>query len=201
MRSQISKKTKMSNSTTVIIALSVLLAISIALGVTLAYFSNNQTATGNVTLGDPVTISMTQGGSTVTTLTFAGTAMPGTIYDQPIAVAAPANTSDAVLRGKLTMQLDAVTTADIEAGLSTDWTAGTDDYYYYNGVITAGTSVEFVQTITVPTTLTNDAATNVYVISVQVEALQHANSAATSVWTTAPAQWITDYGSGTIPTP
>ena len=93
--------------------MSVLLAISIA-GVTLAYFSNNQTATGNVTLGDPVTISMTQGGSTVTTLTFAGTAMPGSIYDQPIAVAAPANTSDAVLRGKLTMQLDA--TADIEAG-------------------------------------------------------------------------------------
>lgn len=191
----------MSNSTTAIIALTVLLAISIALGVTLAYFTNTKTATGNVTLGDPVTIDMTQGGSTVASLTFNGTAMPGTVYDQPIAVAAPANTSDAVLRGKLTMQLNEVTSTDIEAGMATGWIAGTDDYYYYQGVITASTSVDFVETITVPTTLTNDVASNVYVISVQVEALQHANSAAAAVWTTAPAQWITDYGSGTVPGP
>ncbi len=200
MEQKKSTRKAMSGSTMAIIALSVLLAVSVGLGVTLAFFTSNANATGNVTLGDPVTIGLTQGGASVSTLTFDGNALPGTTFDQPIAVTAPANTSDAVIRAKVLLTDNDATTTDITATTSNDWTFNaTDGYYYYNGVIKANNSVEFVSKLTVPTSLTNTSANKTLTVTVQVEAIQHANGAASTVWTDAPSQWVTDYGSGTLP--
>jgi len=55
------QKRKISSSTVAIVILSVLLIASIAIGITLAYFTASTTVTGNITLGNPVTISITQG--------------------------------------------------------------------------------------------------------------------------------------------
>ncbi|HAJ77933.1 MAG TPA: hypothetical protein DCO89_02570 [Clostridiales bacterium] len=195
------KKRKSSSATLAIVALSILLGLSVIFGVTAAFFSATATATGNITLGDPVNINITQGGTTVTTLTFDGTAMPGTVYDQPIAVAMPASTSDAVIRGKLTITNSDSAAVNVTATTNANWTLGEDDYYYYNGVMSAGESQEFVSAITVPKTLTNADANKTYAISVQIEAIQFANGAASEVWTTAPSTWTTNYGSGTVPTP
>lgn len=197
----LSRKTRrMGGSTVAIIALSVLLAVSIAVGITAAYFASNANATGTITLGNPVTIGITQGGSSVETLTFNGTAMPGTLYDQAIAVAAPANTSLAVLRGKLTLTNVGTAAENVTATVATGWTttADADGYYYYNGTLAASASVDFVTSITVPTTLTNADATKTFTVAVVIEAIQHANGAAAEVWTNAPAEWVTAYGSGTI---
>ena len=54
-------------STVAIITLSVLLGLSLILGLTAAFFTANQTATGTITLGDPVNINITQGGTSVET--------------------------------------------------------------------------------------------------------------------------------------
>ena len=126
--------------------------------------------------------------------------MPGTVYDQPIAVAMPANTSDAVIRGKLTITNSDSAAVNVSATTNANWTLGTDDYYYYNGIMSAGDSQEFVSALTVPKTLTNTDANKTYAISVQIEAIQFANGAASEVWTTAPSAWTTSYGSGTVPT-
>ena len=194
------KKRKSSGAALAIVALSVLLGLSVLFGVTAAFFSATATATGNITLGDPVNINITQGGTTVTTLTFDGTAMPGTVYDQPIAVAMPANTSDAVIRGKLTITNSDSASINVSATTNGSWTLGTDDYYYFNGKMSAGDSQEFITSLTIPKALTNADANKTYAISVQVEAIQFANGAASEVWTTAPSAWTTSYGSGTIPT-
>ena len=180
-------------ATIAIIVLSILLVASIAIGATLAYFSADQDVTGTLTLGNPVNINITQGGASVSSLTFDGTAMPGTVYSQPIGVSIPADTSDALLRAKLTLSDTAGATTNIVAATSANWVAGSDNYYYYNGVATAGQSIEFVSSITVPTTLTNEAANEVFTINVIVEAIQEANDAAADVWTTAPAEWIATY--------
>ena len=192
------KKRKSSASTLAIIALSVLLGLSVLFGVTAAFFSANANATGTITLGDPVNINITQGGTTVSTLIFDGTAMPGTVYSQPIAVAMPANTSDAVIRGRLTITNSDSAATNVTAVTATGWTAGEDNYYYYNGKLSAGDSQAFVTSITVPKTLTNTDANKTFALSVQIEAIQFANGAASEVWTTAPQAWITSYGSGTI---
>ena len=193
------KKRKSSASTLAIIALSVLLGLSVLFGVTAAFFSANTSAAGNITLGNPVNINITQGGTTVSTLIFDGTAMPGTVYSQPIAVAMPANTSDAVIRGKLTITNSDSAATNVTAVTANGWTAGEDDYYYYNGKLSAGDSQAFVTSITVPKTLTNADANKTFALSVQIEAIQFANGAASEVWTTAPSTWTTNYGSGTLP--
>ena len=193
------KKRKSNASTLAIIALSVLLGLSVLFGVTAAFFSANANAGGTITLGNPVNINITQGGTTVSTLLFDGTAMPGTVYSQPIAVALPANTSDAVIRGKLTITNSDTASANVTAVTAAGWTAGEDDYYYYNGKLSAGQSADFVTSITVPKTLTNSDANKTFALSVQIEAIQFANGAASEVWTTAPQTWTTNYGSGTLP--
>ena len=187
-------KKGMSGSSVAILVLSLILGASVAIGITIAYFTNIQNATGTITLGDPVTISITQGGSVVTTLTFPGTAMPGTVYDAPIAIAAAANTSETCIRAKITLTNIDTATYNVEAATDLNWTVGTDDYYYYNGTLLAGNSASFVSTITVPTTLTNADANKTYEVAVIAEAVQYANGAAVATWPTAPEAWKTTYG-------
>ena len=190
-------KTKQnSGSTIAIIALSILLGLSVIFGVTAAFFTASGSAAGNITLGDPVNVNITQGGASVTALTFDGTAMPGTVYDQVIGVSVPADSSDCVIRGKLTITNTDGSSVNVEATTDTNWVKGEDDYYYYNGILSANGTAGFVTKITVPKTLTNADANKTFALSIQIEAIQFANGAAAEVWTTAPAEWTTAYGSG-----
>lgn len=186
-------KRKANASTIAIVTLSVLLIAAIAVGVALAFFTGSANVTGNITLGDPVNISITQGGASVSALTFTGKALPGTVYDQAIGVSAPANTTDALVRAKLTITDADGGTTPVEAKTTDSWQKGTDEYYYYKGTITANGKADFVTSLTIPTTLTNDDANKTYTIAVVVEAIQKANNAANATWTTAPEDWLTTY--------
>lgn len=191
--SEVRTRSRVKGSTIAIIVLSVLLIASIAVGVTLAYFAANTNVAGNVTLGDPVNINITQGGSSVTSLTFSGDALPGQVYDQVIGVSIPTNTSNALLRAKLTISNNDGATVNVEATTVDAWVDGDDGYYYYNGVATAGDSIDFITAITIPTSMTNDDANKTFNIDVSVEAIQEANNAARAVWTTAPEEWLNTY--------
>ncbi len=186
-------KRKVSTSTIVIAILSVLLVATIAVGITLAFFTANATVTGNITLGDPVTISITQGGASASSLTFAGDALPGTVYDQAIGVQAPTDMTEALMRAKLTITNSDGATTNVSATTTDDWVTGDDTYYYYNGSISANQSVDFITALTIPTTLTNEDANKTFTIEVVVETIQKANNAANSVWTTAPTDWLETY--------
>ena len=187
------QRKQVSGSTIAIITLSVLLIASIAIGVTLAYFTASATVTGNITLGDPVTISITQGGATATSLTFPGDALPGTVYDQIIGVAAPSNMTEAVVRAKLTITNADGATTTVDAATTGDWTEGDDDYNYYNGSLTSNENIDFITSVTIPTSLTNADANKTFNIDVVVETIQKANNAANAVWTTAPSDWLATY--------
>lgn len=189
-------KKQSSASSIAIIALSIMLGLSVIFGVTVAFFAANQEAAGTVTLGDPVNINITQGGASVSALTFSGTALPGTVYDQEIGISMPLATSDAVVRGKLTITNADGASTNVTGTTATGWVNGTDDYYYFNGKLSAGDSEAFITKITVPTSLTNIDANKTFTIAVLVEAIQWANGAASEVWTTAPVDWVTAYGSG-----
>jgi len=190
---RVKTKRRVKGSTIAIIVLSVLLIASIAVGVTLAYFASDANVVGNVTLGDPVNINITQGGSTVTSLTFSDDALPGHVYDQVIGVSVPANSSDALLRAKLTISNTDGASVNVQATTVDTWVIGTDNYYYYNGVASAGDAIDFVTAVKIPTELTNEDANKSFNIDVSVEAIQEANNAARAVWTTAPTEWLNTY--------
>ena len=186
-------KRRVSTSTIAIIVLSILLLASVAIGVTIAYFTSSATVAGNITLGDPVTISITQGGASVESLTFAGDALPGTVYDQPIGVSAPAQMTEALMRAKLTITNTDGATQNVDATTTGSWVEGDDDYYYYNGTVNADDAIDFITQVTIPTSLTNADANKTYTINVVVETIQQANNAANAVWTTAPSEWLESY--------
>jgi hypothetical protein len=180
-------------STIAIIILSVMLIASIAVGVTLAYFASDAAVEGNVALGNPVNINITQGGASVTSLTFTSDVLPGHVYDQPIGVSIPENTSDALLRARLTISNIDGLMLTVEATTVDTWISGEDGYYYYNGVASAGDGIDFVTALTIPTEMTNEYANQTFNIDVAVEAIQQANNAARAVWTTAPTDWLNTY--------
>ena len=187
------QRKRVSGSTIAIVTLAILLVASIAIGITLAYFTASATVTGNITLGDPVTISITQGGATATSLTFPGDALPGTVYDQAIGVSAPADMTEALVRAKLTITNAEGASTTVEADTTDSWTEGEDDYYYYNGSLTANQNIDFITSLTIPTSLTNADANKTFNIDVVVETIQKANNAANAIWTTAPADWLNTY--------
>lgn len=182
-----------SGSTIAIIALTILLLASIGIGITLAYFTSTANVTGNITLGDPVTISITQGGASVSSLTFDGDALPGTVYRQAIGVQAPSEMTEALMRAKLTITNTDGATTNVEANTTDDWRLGDDQYHYYNGTVNADDQIDFITTITIPTSLTNEDANKTYTIDVIVETIQQANNAANTVWNTAPSDWLDTY--------
>ena len=184
---------KANASTVAIVTLSVLLIAAIAIGVALAFFTGTANVTGDITLGDPVTISITQGGASVSALTFSGKALPGTVYDQAIGISAPANTTEALVRAKLTITNAEGASTAVDAATTDSWQKGEDDYYYYKGTLTASGKADFVTSITVPTSLTNADANKTYNIAIVVEAIQKANNAANATWTTAPTDWLATY--------
>lgn len=186
-------KRGVSGSTIAIIALTILLLASIGIGITLAYFTSTANVTGNITLGDPVTISITQGGASVSSLTFDGDALPGTVYSQSIGVLAPPEMTEALMRAKLTITNSDGATTNVEASTTSDWQLGDDQYHYYNGTVNADDQIDFITTITVPTSLTNEDANKTYTIDVIVETIQQANNAANTVWNTAPSEWLNTY--------
>ncbi len=197
IRQRAPKKKKKAGTTIIIATLSILLIGSVVAGVTGAFFGQNQTVTGDITLGDPVLIEIQQGGSTVSSLTFPGTALPGTSYTQPISVYSPANTSDAVLRATLTISNPEAAAYDVASVTDAAWNLHTDGYYYYDGILTTEATANFVSSLTVPKELTNADANKIFTVVVLVESIQHANGAASEVWTTAPPTWVTNFGSGT----
>ncbi len=186
-------RSRIKGSTVAIIVLTILLIGSIVVGVTLAYFAADANVVGNVTLGDPVNINITQGGSSVTSLTFSDDALPGHVYDQVIGVSIPADTSDALLRAKLTITNTDGAALNVEATTVDTWIQGDDEYYYYNGVASANDAIDFVTAVTIPTSLTNEDAHKTFNIDISVEAIQEANNAARAVWTTAPTEWLDTY--------
>ena len=171
-------KRKLSTSTIAIIVLSILLVVSIVIGVTLAYFTATTEATGDITLGDPVTISLTQGGASVSALTFPGDALPGSVYDQEIGIKAPANMTEALMRAKLIITNTDGASVNVQADTTSNWQEGTDDYYYYKGSVNSNDSIAFITSIIVPTSLTNEDANKTFTVSVVVETIQKANNAA-----------------------
>ncbi|GAA0070294.1 BsaA family SipW-dependent biofilm matrix protein [Clostridium sardiniense] len=67
------------------------------------------------------------------------------------------------------------------------WIDGKDGYFYYNGVVAAGTATEYLlDSVTLSTKADNDYKNVGYDVIVKAEGIQASNGAVSSAWTTAP---------------
>ena len=189
---------KYSIQTIAIIVLSVLLAISVAVGGTMAWFADNDTATGTLTMGGPVNIDIYDQGATSETVKFAlpanaEFAVPSSPVTMDTTVNIGATNIPVFLRAKITVQVSGstdTTTVQNEFNNSLKTLANgkswylVDGYYYYltaeasddTGVLkeaTGGTEVEFlVGTFTLPKTWTNEVASATVTFNLEVQAIQ-----------------------------
>ena len=101
--------------------------------------------------------------------------------------------TEALVRAKLTITNADGASTTVDADTTESWIEGEDDYYYYEGSLTANQNIDFITSLTIPTSLTNADANKTFNIDVVVETIQKANNAANAVWTTAPTEWLNTY--------
>lgn len=85
----------------------------------------------------------------------------------------------------------------VELGELNNWVEGADGYKYFNGVIDSSTEFIVSQQITLPEKFSsNNNNHNSHVLIVTIECLDFNNAVASKVWTTAPTEWLLEFGSG-----
>lgn len=197
------KSLKVSKLTIILISILLGLITFVTVNLTSAFFANVRTATGQITLGeinfqivDDLGIVITQEPNYF---------MPNEYINNSISFVNardPLGTdfnglSDTLLRVKPSLTLDLVDALSylyIELNTPGNWTYGADGYYYYNNVFTPGQNLVFNNYFTLSHLIGNDYYDSQVNLSIEVEALQTAGNAHLSLWTTAPASWVSLIG-------
>lgn len=171
-------------------ATSVALVAVVGIGATLAYFTDSEEQTNVVTMGH-VDIDLTETSEeedailTENGLQF-NNVMPGDVVSKVPTVTVVEDSQDAYIRMKMEISAEegsGITQqdlAELESRLSNQITEGTGwtydgEYYYYDKVMTAGESVDFFTSVTVPETWANNTADESFSIKLTAEAIQAEN--------------------------
>jgi hypothetical protein len=113
--------------------------------------------------------------------------------DLPISVTNLSNTH-VVIRAYLNMHwVNGYPIGNVNALISTDWTAGSDGYYYYNFVLPPGDvqsqEAQFLTALEIFDDEFNKYYKQYY-LNTYFEAAQYANSGYDNLWLTAPQEWL-----------
>lgn len=171
-------------------ATSVALVAVVGIGATLAYFTDSEEQTNVVTMGH-VDIDLTETSEeddavlTEDGLQF-DNVMPGDVVSKVPTITVADDSQDAYIRVKMDISAEegsGITDedlAELESRLSNQITEGTGwtydgEYYYYDKVMTAGESVDFFESVTVPETWANNTADESFSIKLTAEAIQADN--------------------------
>lgn len=177
----------MKNKKLLTAAASVALVAVVGIGATLAYFTDTDERTNTVTMGH-VDITLTEEGETLPGggLVF-NDVMPGDTKDKEPVITLVEDSQDAYVRMQMEIQVTDgnISEDDIEeltqgltediTGVDTGWYLGSDGYYYYNKSLSAGESVTFFDTVTIPGSWKNNTADGTFTIKLTAEAIQAAN--------------------------
>ncbi len=172
-----------------ILILSVLaICIAIVAAGSLAYFTSEGTAHNVITSGG-VKIAVQEWADEAKTTPFEDLTgvMPNTAVTK-IAEVKNTGASDAWVRVLITKNIELSGDGEvdpdmIELGLNTtDWTLGTDGYYYYNKVLKPGETTEPVlSTVTFKSTMGNEYQNATVTVDVSAQAVQTANNGTTAI--------------------
>lgn len=180
----------MKNKKVLAAATSVALVAVVGIGATLAYFTDSEEQTNVVTMGH-VDIDLTETSEEEdAVLTEDGlqfdNVMPGDVVSKVPTITVADDSQDAYIRVKMDISAEegsGITDedlAELESRLSNQITEGTGwtydgEYYYYDEVMTAGESVDFFESVTVPETWANNTADESFSIKLTAEAIQADN--------------------------
>jgi len=166
----------------------VALVAAIGVGATLAYFTDKDSASNIVTMGH-VDIALDEttrnGNAEILSHGFSfSNVMPGAIIDKEPSVMVNGGSADCYIRVKMdiTSESETLTSAELsdlfdalEAQITADGTwayNAVDGYFYCTVSKTAGDSVNFFTSVTIPATWGNEAADQSFSIALRAEAIQ-----------------------------
>jgi len=170
----------MKNSKLLVFALSLVAVAAVGVGSTLAYFTDNEKATNELTMGN-VNISLTES-------EWKGNkdgVVPGASYKKNPTVIVENGSADCYVRVKLEFaeltddqiaQFTDETTTDGNLDIQEGWVES-DGYYYYQNVMSAGASATLFENILIPYSWGNEMVGKEISLTVQAEAIQADNFA------------------------
>ena len=173
-----------------VLAGSLALVAVIGVGSTLAYFTDSDSATNVVTMGN-VNIDLVETDGTDTSQTgleYTGI-VPGDKLTKKATINVDKNSKDCYVRVKIEVTAAEGANEDFEANvesadflkkqlnIDTDswYHSSSNGYYYYQEVLKAGDSIDIFDTVTIPTSWGNEAADQSFDIAITVEAIQADN--------------------------
>lgn len=160
--------------------MSVALIGAIGVGATLAYFTDTESATNVITMGN-VDIELEEPGfdkedgnedNTIEDIT------PGEEIVKDPTITAGENSQDAYVRAKIEITgLSEKQEEQLMAGITIneDWVLSEDGYYYYQKILAATQSATLFNTVVIPSEWGNDMADKTFKIIVDAEAIQSDN--------------------------
>ena len=192
-----SSKKIFSNQTktvTIIFAISFLLFILLTVGMTTAYFSNNKTSQGQITLGElDFCISVTDTQNT--------TVLPNMFFGQTASISNSRNADgsdhqnlcDILFKFSIFVMIDGIVDNDIAGQLdfyidSTKYVRSGSEFYYV-GYLSAGQSEVIYNDIFLDSTIGNFYQGKEIDFIISVEAIQAQNEAYKDLWQDAPLTW------------
>ena len=158
--------------------------------------NNTNVSTENLNLWDNIDIKVEQASATSSSISCLGDVVAGQEYAQDVDIISPSAFSDSVVRASVFIVDSLGNKTAVNVSTNTDFIDGTDGYYYLNKVLSASTTQNFINKVTIPSELTNLDVSKRYNISIVLETLPYGSGVANSVWTSAPTTWLTTYGSG-----
>ena len=164
------------------------LILVLVLGLTGQLFYSPHMATNHVLLGEDVKINLTQDASSVSTLSFNGSCLPGDRVMQNVELYLPFEGEDCYVRANFYISSSNGDRNVVKLNKLPDWTEGTDGYYYYNGPLTIGQTVSLTDVIILPEDMSLSSQ-KVYTIVIATETIR-SSLTITSIWQDIPIEAI-----------
>lgn len=165
-----------------------------------AWFSNFQTLTGQITLGE-IDFQVTSSLNTINTEE-TNLFMPSEVIDNSIIIVNARDTlgqdteglANVLVRVKPFFTINSVPSEEflyVELTNPSSWVEGLDGYVYYKQIFTPSSFLNFNNNFQLSYLLDNQFQDLAVYLSVEVEAIQASSEAYLALWTSAPTEWKT----------
>lgn len=151
--------------------------ISVAFLIVLSFYLHNpfsQTtpiSLNQTMLGESINVVVEDSGAFSETIAFHGSLLPNFSISQDAFLTLKANQQNCKARVKVFMFDDQNSIINLSVGLTSEWEANADGYYYYTGEITPELVVKFLRTVDIPGIEQNLSSSKIYSFIVTVETL------------------------------
>lgn len=133
------------------------------------FTSNIPSSVGLTPLGKPQNILVDSSSSNSVDMFFYGSILPGESVKQDINITLKGTASDSAVRGKIFMYDGTGKQIFLNAEVANMWTKSDDGYFYCSEILTPNLTLDFVESVEIPSKNAEILSANIYTIICTVE--------------------------------